>query len=173
MREEFPKGFFQKPRPIATHETLADISEPMQVSEEVLSGKKKLLLTTEEPDNEKYYRAEIIGIDNNNGDWCDFWSEIEPIVDKYFGDEWCGTSKPNYDIDRYLKDGWIPATERLPDDEEDYLVTDGESMAVGFYRKEAKAWDNVNFGWLEHREETCGLKTVIAWMPLPKQYTLE
>ena len=65
---------------------------------------------------------------------------------------------------------WIPCSERLPSDDKDYLVTDGESMAVGYYRTDAKAWDNVNFGWLEHREETCGLKTVVAWMPLPEPY---
>lgn len=45
-RFEFPDGFFQKKRPVATRESLTDISEPMQVSEEVLSGKKKLILTT-------------------------------------------------------------------------------------------------------------------------------
>ena len=123
-------------------------------------------------ESENYYKAEIIGTDDKGGDWCDFWSEIEPIVDKYFGDEWCGTSG-KLDIDTYLRGGWIPCSEKLPDDEKDYLVTDGESMAVGFYRKEAKAWDNVNFGWLEHREETCGLKTVIAWMPLPTMYVSE
>lgn len=65
---------------------------------------------------------------------------------------------------------WIPCSERMPNDDKDYLVTDGESMAVGYYRTDAKAWDNVNFGWLEHREETCGLKPVVAWMPLPKPY---
>lgn len=45
-RTEFPKDFFQKKIPEATEEPLADISEPMQVDEDVLNGKKKLFLTT-------------------------------------------------------------------------------------------------------------------------------
>ena len=36
----FPKGFFKQSRPKATKEKLVDISEPMQVSEEVLRGEK-------------------------------------------------------------------------------------------------------------------------------------
>ena len=48
MRNEFPDGFFSKPRPEATHERFDDI--PMEASGEVLSGKKKLLLTTMPPD---------------------------------------------------------------------------------------------------------------------------
>jgi len=39
---EFPEGFFAKLRREATEEPLVDISEPMQVSEEVLRGEKKL-----------------------------------------------------------------------------------------------------------------------------------
>ena len=50
-RLEFPEGFFQKEIPHATEEPLADISEPMQVDEEVLNGKKKLILTTKKPKN--------------------------------------------------------------------------------------------------------------------------
>lgn len=78
----------------------------------------------------------------------------------------CEAAKRSIDAEPH----WIPCSERMPNDDKDYLVTDGESMAVGYYRTDAKAWDNVNFGWLEHREETCGLKTVVAWMPLPEPY---
>ena len=41
---KFPEGYFKKPRREATEEPLADISEPMQVSKEVLRGEKKLRL---------------------------------------------------------------------------------------------------------------------------------
>ena len=73
MRNEFPEGFFQKSRPIATHETLADISEPMQVSEEVLSGKKKLFLTTKKPKRKrgKWIEQNLTGYltPGGNGIW--------------------------------------------------------------------------------------------------------
>lgn len=52
---------------------------------------------------------------------------------------------------------WIPCSERLPENEEDSLVTDGESMAVGYYRQDAKAWDNADFGWIENREQRKGI----------------
>ncbi len=65
---------------------------------------------------------------------------------------------------------WIPVAERLPEEEEDFLVTDGESMAVGYYRQDAKAWDSADFGWIENREKGYGINEVIAWMPLPYPY---
>ena len=65
---------------------------------------------------------------------------------------------------------WIPCSERLPEEEEDSLITDGESMAVGYYRQDAKAWDSADFGWIENREKGYGINEVIAWMPLPEPY---
>lgn len=66
---------------------------------------------------------------------------------------------------------WVNVKDRLPEDnDEEVLVTDGEYCAVGFWREDAKAWDNVNFGWLENLPEGCptGIKTVTHWMMLPK-----
>ena len=63
---------------------------------------------------------------------------------------------------------WILVSDRLPDTEDDMLVTDGEAYAVGYWREDAQAWDSCDFGWLENREEPpCGIHTVIAWRPLP------
>ena len=68
------------------------------------------------------------------------------------------------------KPRWIPVTERLPNGEEDVLVTDGDACAVGFYRRDANAWDSCEFGWIENRPEPFpqGLGTVTHWMPLPQ-----
>ena len=66
---------------------------------------------------------------------------------------------------------WIPCSERLPEEEEeDFLVTDGESMAVGYYRQDARAWDSTDFGWIENKEKGYGINEVVAWMPLPEPY---
>lgn len=64
---------------------------------------------------------------------------------------------------------WIPVTEALPESvDDDVLVTDGESCAVGYWRPDAQAWDSTDFGWLENRSEPpCGIHTVTHWMPLP------
>ena len=72
---------------------------------------------------------------------------------------------------------WIPCSERLPSDDNDYLVVDGDGeMAVGYYRDDADAWDNSCFGWLERDDEDehpTRLGKVVAWMPLPKPYTAD
>jgi len=65
---------------------------------------------------------------------------------------------------------WVGVEKKLPDGDNDVLVTDGESYAVGYYRPDANAWDSCNFGWLENRhDEDCppGIETVTHWMPLP------
>jgi hypothetical protein len=67
---------------------------------------------------------------------------------------------------------WIPVSERLPENNEDVLVTDGEYCAVGYYRPDAQAWDSDTFGWLENRilfeDVEYGIGTVTHWMPLPE-----
>ena len=68
------------------------------------------------------------------------------------------------------KQQWIPCSERLPEDDTDFLVTDGESMAVGYYRQDVRAWDSADFGWIENRKNGYGINKVIAWMTLPEPY---
>lgn len=70
----------------------------------------------------------------------------------------------------WRKKQWISVTERLPDGDEDVLVTDGNALAVGYYRPDANAWDSCEFGWIENRPDPypSGLGTVTHWMPLPE-----
>lgn len=68
---------------------------------------------------------------------------------------------------------WIPCDKGIfPKDGKEALVTDGDNMMVAYYRDDAEAWDNYNFGWVEGRNEEIpyGINKVIAWMPLPKPY---
>ena len=64
------------------------------------------------------------------------------------------------------KGEWIPCSERLPDDDEIVLVSDGIDYAVAFWRSDADAWDDPLHGWLDSFEFN-----VKAWMPLPDPYT--
>ena len=61
--------------------------------------------------------------------------------------------------------GWIPCSERLPDNDIDVLVTDGTDCAVAYWRTDAQAWDDSMHGWCD----LYGLE-VTAWMPLPKPW---
>lgn len=63
---------------------------------------------------------------------------------------------------------WIPCSERLPEDCNDVLVTDGTDCAVAYWRTDAQAWDDWLHGWCD----LYGLE-VVAWMPLPAPYRLE
>ena len=61
--------------------------------------------------------------------------------------------------------GWIPVAERLPENDNDVLVTDGTDCAVAYWRTDAQAWDDSMHGWCD----LYGLE-VTAWMPLPTPY---
>jgi len=58
-----------------------------------------------------------------------------------------------------------------PDGINEYLVTDGENYAVGYWRPDAKSWGSFNFGWIEKssmEDNIFGIGDVTHWMPLPK-----
>lgn len=91
--------------------------------------------------------------------WCQAADAIDDLVYicKHLSEELRNVTK------------WIPVTERLPEDIDDVLVTDGKAFAVGYWRHDAKAWDSTGFGWIENRTEPpYGINTVAYWMPLPE-----
>ena len=108
-------------------------------------------------------------------------------VMQYCPDDDGSCSKANRDIRELLDDienlpsaqlepRWIPCDKGIfPKEGKEVLVTDGENMMVAYYRNDAEAWDNYNFGWVEGRNEEIpyGINKVIAWMPLPGPYRAE
>lgn len=58
---------------------------------------------------------------------------------------------------------WIPVSERLPETDEDVLITDGVTVYIG--------WINAtNRQWRANSEDNCFINNVTAYMPLPEPY---
>lgn len=60
-------------------------------------------------------------------------------------------------------DEWIPVSERLPEDGEWAIFTNGELISVERYKLDVIDHFFPNGRWFE-------LEDAVAWMPLPKPY---
>lgn len=82
------------------------------------------------------------------------------------------------------ENGWIPVSERLPEDEKEYLVTlekvygtPETFFGIASYLKfcDAGYWNEKKYGYLEWDKYSDGhggtkMYKVVAWMPLPEPY---
>jgi len=66
-------------------------------------------------------------------------------------------------------DEWIPCSERLPEIDEEVLVTDGEIYWVCSLFESPDIEDGL-YQWEDNYGHWHEFKTWIAWMPLPKPY---
>lgn len=78
-----------------------------------------------------------------------------------------------YDVCRIINDAptievpkWIPCSERLPNNDEEVIVSVEDDRADNIFKYTTTAW---RYGdvWVSDNERICG---IISWMPLPQPY---
>ena len=87
---------------------------------------------------------------------------------------WCVWDKSISIVNQLAEEhnnGWIPCSEKLPEDAGDYLVTQYNPKSIdeycNGYRVESIFFDDN--GWWDDMDCYCGW-TIIAWQPLPAPY---
>lgn len=67
--------------------------------------------------------------------------------------------------------GWIPVSERLPEDHKDVLIClSSDQIYIGCYNSHRLPFSNNVIGWGASYVHNWCSNDVIAWMPLPEPY---
>ncbi len=100
----------------------------------------------------------IIEMRDNDGtltqqEVCKFLANLMDVLEKQMS----SSENPNK---------WIPVSERLPETDEDVLITNGVTMYIGWI-------DATDRQWRADSEDNYFINDVVAWMPLPQPYKVE